>query len=149
MNYVVFMSLWLRTFKILISHWTRTRKFCQLFKNTGGEDLFLPRSRSTSSFYALIGQNSTGEFMRTIYAASSNLFTLTAEADSVLCQLVGFLTVLFHWKYKMKYSCHQESSVIHGWFVHWVFGWEKCRLSKSEIPFRKASFSFFTLLDAY
>ena len=27
-------------------------------------------SRSTSNFYALIGQNSTGEFMRKIYAAS-------------------------------------------------------------------------------
>ena len=32
-------------------------------------------SRSTSNFYALIGQNLTGEFMRKIYAASGNLFT--------------------------------------------------------------------------
>ena len=38
-------------------------------------------SRSTSNFYALIGQNVTGEFMRKIYAASLNLFTLTAEAE--------------------------------------------------------------------
>ena len=44
-----------------------------------------------------IGQNLTGEFMRKIYAASSNLFTLTAEANSVLCHLVMFLTVFFHW----------------------------------------------------
>ena len=71
-------------------------------------------SRSTSNFYALIGQNLTGEFMRKIYAASWNLFTLTAEADRVLCQLVMLLTVFFHWMYKMKYSCYQESSVIHG-----------------------------------
>ena len=42
----------------------------------------------------------------------------------------------------MKYSCYQESSVIHGWFVYWVFGWEIRRLSKSEIRFRMASFSF-------
>ena len=28
------------------------------------------------------------------------------------------------------------------------FGWEMCRLSKSEIRFRMASFLFFTLLDA-
>ena len=48
----------------------------------------------------------------------------------VLCQLVMFLTVFFHWMYKMKYSCYQESSVIHGWFVYWVFGWETRRLSK-------------------
>ena len=52
-------------------------------------------SRSTSNFYALIGQNLTGEFMRKIYAATWNLFTLTAEADRVLCQLVMFLTVFF------------------------------------------------------
>ena len=30
----------------------------------------------------------------------------------------------------MKYSCYQESSVIHGWFVDWVFGREMRRLSK-------------------
>ena len=71
-------------------------------------------SRSTFNFYALIGQNLTGEFMRKIYAASWNLFTLTAEADRVLCQLVMFLTVFFHWMYKVKFSCYQESSVIHG-----------------------------------
>ena len=45
MKYVVFMSLWPRTIKILISNWPRTRKFSQFFKNTGGEDLFLPWSR--------------------------------------------------------------------------------------------------------
>ena len=52
-------------------------------------------SRSTSNFYALIGQNLTGEFMRKIYAASWKLFTLTAEDDRVLCQLVMFLTGIF------------------------------------------------------
>ena len=36
--------------------------------------------------------------------------------------------------YKMKYSCYQESSVIHGWFLYWVFGWEMHRLSKSGYP---------------
>ena len=70
-------------------------------------------SRSTSNFYALIGQNLTGEFMRKIYAASWKLFTLTAKADRVLCQLVMFLTIFFHWMYKMKCSCYEESSVIH------------------------------------
>ena len=34
-------------------------------------------SRSTSNFYALIGQNLTGEFMRKIYAVSGNLLTDT------------------------------------------------------------------------
>ena len=48
----------------------------------------------------------------------------------------------------MKYSCYQECSLIHGWFVYWVFGREMRRLSKPIIPFRMASFLFFTLLDA-
>ena len=56
----------------------------------------------------------TGEFIREIYAASGILFTLTAEADRVLSQLVMFLTVFLHWMQKMKFSCYQESSVIHG-----------------------------------
>ena len=106
-------------------------------------------SCSTSNFYAPIGQNLTGaEFVQKIYAASWILFTLTSAADGVLCQLVMFLTVFFQWMYKMKYSCYQESSFIHGWFVHWFFGWEMRRLSKSELRFWMASFSFFTLLDA-
>ena len=48
-------------------------------------------SLSTSDFYALIGQNLTGEFMWKINAASWNLLTLTAEADRVLCQLFNCL----------------------------------------------------------
>ena len=138
----VFMSLW--PDMILILNWPRTQKFSQLFKNTGGgKDLsYHGHALITSNFYPLIGQNLTVEFTRKIYAASWNLFTLTAEADRVLCHLVIFLTVFFQWMYKMKYSCFQESSVIHGWFVYWVFGWEMRRLSKSEIRFRMASFRF-------
>ena len=86
--------------------------------------------------------------MRKIYVASWILFTLKAEADRVLCQLVMSLTVFFHWMYKMKCSCYQESSVIQGWFVYWVFGWEIRYLSKSEIRFRMALFSFFTFVNA-
>ena len=125
MFYVVFMSLWPRSIRILISNWPRRggrgRPFLSMVTHW---------SRSTSSFYALIGQNLTGEFMRKLYATSWKLFSLTAEADRVLCQLLIFLTVFFLWMYKMKYSCYQESSVIHGWFVYWVFGWETRRLSK-------------------
>ena len=143
---VVFMSLWPRAINILISNWSRTREFSQLFKNTSREDRCFSLFSPTSNFYALIGQNLTGEFMRKIRTASWNLFTLTAEADRVFCQLVMFLTVFFYWMHKMKCSCYQQSSVIHGWFVYWIFGWEIRRLSKSEIWFRIASFSFFTLL---
>ena len=82
--------------------------------------MFTRWSRSTSNFYALIGQNLTGEFMRKIYAASWNLFSLTAETDRVLCQLVMFLTVFLHWMYKMKYSCSQETSVLHCLLNFWL-----------------------------
>ena len=116
MKYVVFMC---RTIRILISTWPRTGKFRQLLQ--AGKTVVLTLltmvtrwSRSTSNFYALIDQNLVGEFMRKIYAASWILFTLTAEADRVLCQLVMFLTVFFHLMYKMKCSCYQESSVVHG-----------------------------------
>ena len=93
-----------RTTNILISNWPR--KFRQLFKTASRK-----------------GQNLAGEFTQKIYTASWNLFTLTAEADRLLRQLVWFSTIFFHWMYKIKYSCYQESSVIHGWFVYWNFGW--------------------------
>ena len=43
-KYVVFMSLWSRTIRSLISNWSRTRKFSQFFNTTGGEDPFTRRS---------------------------------------------------------------------------------------------------------
>ena len=45
------------------------------------------RSRSTSTSYALIGQNLTGEFMRNIYASSWILFPLTADVFNCLFPL--------------------------------------------------------------
>ena len=123
MKYVVFMSLWPRTIKMLISNWPRTRKFSQ------------------SSFYATDWSKFDRWVHAEIYTASWNLFTLTAEADRVLCQLVMFLTVFFHWMYKMKYSCYQEFSVIHGWFVYWIFCWEMS-LDKVSFRFRMESFRF-------
>ena len=119
MKYVVFYMC--RTIKILISNWPRKLKFSQFLQAGKTCQLlltFLTKvtrwSRSTSNFYALIGQNLTGELMRKIHAASWNLFTLTAEAGRVLCQLVMFLIVFFHWMHKVKFSCYQESSDIHG-----------------------------------
>ena len=94
--------------------------------------IFTRWSHSTSNFYTLIGQNLTGAFVRKMYAASWDLFTLIAEADRVLCQFVMFLTVFFHWMYKMKHSCYQECSVI------WDFGCEMRRFSQS----RKSDFGW-------
>ena len=75
MKYVVFYMC--RTIKILISNWPQKLKFSQFLQAGKTCQLlltFLTKvtrwSRSTSNFYALIGQNLTGEFMRKIYAAS-------------------------------------------------------------------------------
>ena len=151
MKYVVFCMC--RTIKMLISNWPRKIKFSQFLQAGKTCQLLLTFLTKVTrghalgpNFYALIGQNLTGEFTQKIYAASWNLFTLTAEAGRVLSQLVMFLTVFFHWMYKMKYSCYQECCLIHGWFVYWVFGWKMRRLSKPIIRFRMASFLFFTLL---
>ena len=45
------------------------------------------------------------------------LETCLAEADRVLCHLLMFLTVFFYLIYKMKYSCYQDCSVVHGCFL--------------------------------
>ena len=105
-------------------------------------------SRFSSNFYALIGQNLTGEFMWKMYAASVNFFSDSWNWQSFVsptCHV--FNCLFFHWN---EYSCYQDSSVIHGWFVYWIYGWEMRRLSKlSKIQFRMALISFFTLLDAW
>ena len=110
-------------------------------------------SRSSSDFYAVIGQNLTGEFMRKIYASSWILFTLTAEADRVLCQLVMFLIVFFHWMYKMKFSCYQEFLIFMAslsiWFLVEKYvtcqsrisdsGWHRFRFSPCSMRKRVAT----------
>ena len=82
--------------------------------------------------------SSCGKFMQRLESCLLWQLKLTEFCVNLWC----FFNVFFHWMYKMKYSCCQESSVIHGWFVYCVFGWEMRRLSKSEIRFRMASFSF-------
>ena len=90
-------------------------------------------SRSTSNFYALVGQNLSGELMRKIYAASWILFILRAEADRVLCQLVMFQLSFFTW-------CTKWNSAAIRSFLLFTASWflvEKLihQLSKSEIRF--------------
>ena len=89
MKYVVCMSLWPRTIKILVSNWPRTRKFSQLFKITGVGDLFLPWLRSTSHFYALIGHNLTGDsclcsILKLVYFDSWSWQSFVSTCDAPL-----------------------------------------------------------------
>ena len=142
-----------RTIKLLISNWPRTREFSQRLQ-AGKLLLTFPTmvtrwSRSTSSFYALIGQNLTGEFMRKIYQASWNLFTensnlrwptsatakLTFPRQILL--LLGktyFLrqNLFFHGKTYFR-ACHQHQlSLKQGTGIgEWETGTLKWRISKT------------------
>ena len=167
MKYVVFCMC--RTIKMLISNWPRKLKFSQFLQAGKTCQLlltFLTKvtrwSRSTSNFYALIGQNLTGEFMRKIYAASWILFTLTAEADKVLCQLVMFLTVFFHWIEIQLLSavfCYSWLVCLLGFWLRntslWQsrksdFGWHRFRFSPCLMRKRVAkSEAILALLDTF
>ena len=153
MKYVVFYMC--HTIKILISNWPRKLKFSQFLQAGKTCQLlltFLTKvtrwSRSTSNFYALIGQNLTGEFMRKIYAASWNLFTLTAEADGVLCQLVMFLTAFFYWMYKKWNSAAIKSLLLFVASCLMGFWLKNTSLVKVGNPIWDGIVFVFTLLDA-
>ena len=92
MKHVVFMC---RTIKSLISNWPRTRKFSQLLQaaKTVAFD-FSHHGHALITLYVQFLCFDWSKFDRWVHAencaASWNLFTLTAEADRVLCQLVMF-----------------------------------------------------------
>lgn len=57
------------------------------------------------------------------------------------CRLLRWtIGKIFLCRHKIKYSCYQDSFVILGWRVNWVFCWEMHRLIKSKLN-RKSSFS--------
>ena len=84
------------------------------------------------------------EFMRKIYAVSWNLFTLTAEADRVLCQLVMFLAAFFYWMYKKWNSAAIKSLLL---FVASLFNgflvekYVACQSRKSDLGWHRFRFS--------
>ena len=128
-----------RTIKVLISSWPRTRKFSQLLQ--AGCFWLSHYGHALVTLYAQFWCSDWSKFGKWVHAQDLCSILNFVYFDSWSWQ--GFVstcdvfwTVFFHWMYKMKFSCHQECSVIHGYFVYWVFGWEIRRLSKSEIWFR-------------
>ena len=114
---------------------TSDAKIQPVFLQYRREDFFLPWSR--------VGHAPRPMFMLwlvQIWQVSSSVkfvqhlesgLPLTAEADRVLTQLVMFLTVFFHWMYKMKYSCYQESSlIVAGLFIGFLV--EECVACQSR-----------------
>ena len=125
------------TNETLISFWPRTRIFSQFLQVWNAVTFDSPWSRVGHGLRPIFmlwlvkiwQESSCGKLMHHLGTC-----LLIAEVDRVLCHVVMFLTVSFHWMYTMKYSCFQDSSVIHVWFVYWVFGWEMRGLSKSLKP---------------
>ena len=94
-------------------------------------------SRSTSNFYALIGQigqvSSCGKFMQHFETGLLLQLKLTQFCVNLWC-----FNCLFPLDVQNEIQLLSRI-FINGWFVYWVFGWKIRRLSKSEV----ASFSFF------
>ena len=99
------MSLWPSTIKILISNLPRTRKFNQLFKNTGGEDLFLPWSRVGHALRPIcmlwlvkIWQvSSCGKLMQRLETCLLWQLKLTEFCVNLWCFLMSFSTGCTKW----------------------------------------------------
>ena len=102
------------TIKVLISNSPRKLKFSQCLQ--AGNFDFSHQGHALISLYVQFLCSDWSRFDRWVNA--ENLCSMHLG----LCQLVMFLTVFFHWVCKVKFSCYQESSVTHGWFVYWVFG---------------------------
>ena len=111
----------LLTFLTMVTHWS-----CSEEPPRGSYAIVCKYVCSMSNLYALIGQNLTGEFMRKIYTAIWKLFTLATETDRVLCHLVMFLTVFFHWLYKNEMCDSRKYPYLpppHGWSMEIPRGW--------------------------
>ena len=136
-----------RTIKILISNWPRTRNFSQLLQ--AGKTVAFDFSRHVHALVTLYVQflcSDWSKFDGWVHAENLCSILNLIYFDSwswVLCQLVMFLTFFFHWMYKMKFNCYQESSVILLFFCLFIGFLVE---SKSEIRFRMASFSFSSCL---
>ena len=55
-----------------------------------------------------------GCFVFEIWVLRASVFFL----ECFVFETTMFFTVFSHWMLKMKYSCYQQSSLIHGWFVY-------------------------------
>ena len=150
---VVSMSLWPRAINILISNWCRGENSASHLKLQAGKTEAIHFSHHSHALITLYDCPIFMLWLVKIWQGSScRKFIQHRETCllwqlklRVFCQLVMLFTVFFHWMHKMKYSCYQQSSVIHGWFVYWIFGWKMRRISKLEIRFRMTSFSVFLL----
>ena len=106
MKYVVFMC---RTIKILISNWPRTRKFSQLLQagKTVAFD-FAHHGHALVTLYVQFLCSDWSKFDRWVHAENLcsilNLVYFDNWSWQSFVSTWMFLTVFFHWMYKMKFD---------------------------------------------
>ena len=135
------MSVSPRTITILISNWLQTQKFSQLLQ--AGKTVAFVFSHNGHSLVTLYVQflcSDWSKFDRWVHAQNLCSILKVVYFDSWSWQsfesTCDVCNCLFPLDVKNEYSCYQEYSLIHGWFVYWVFGWEMLRFSKPIIRFR-------------
>ena len=106
-KYVLFMSLWPRTIRIVISNWPRTRKFSQFFLKIQAGKTFSYHGHALVTLYVQFLCSDWSKFDRWVHAENS-------------CSILKIVFSL--WMYKLKYSCYQESSV-YSWLVWLLVFW--------------------------
>ena len=139
------MSLWPRTIKTLISNWPRTRKFSHLFKNTGGEDLFLPSWRvdhvqflcsDFSKFDRWVHAKNLSNILKLVYFDSWSWQSFVSTCDAFNC--------LF--PLEVQNEVHVLSRVFcYSWLVFFFFflvqRYVACQSRKSDFGWHRFRFS--------
>ena len=134
------------TTKILIANWPRTRKFSQLLQ--AGKTVAFDFSHHGHALVTLYVQflcSDWSKFDRWVHAENLSSILNLVYFDSWSWQSFVSTCDVFNCLFPLdvQNEIHLLSGVLcYSWLVCWVFGWGIRRLSKSEIRFRMASFSF-------
>ena len=146
-KYVVFMSLWPRTIKILISNWPRTRDFLKIqagkaFSYHGHALITLYVQFLCSKFDRWVHAENLCSILKVVYFDSWSWQSFVSTYDVFNCLFP--LDVQNEIQLLSRVFCYSWLVCLLGTFLA-----EKCVPCQNlVIRFRKASFSFFTLLNA-
>ena len=139
MKYAVFMCC---TIKILISSWPWTQ-FSELLQAGKRFWLLSPWSQVGQDLPPIFLCSDWSKFDRWVHA--ENLCSILKLDNFDSWSWENFVSTCDVFNCLFPLDVQNEIQLPP---IYWVFGWQMRRLSKWEIHFRVASFSFFTLLDA-
>ena len=138
MKYVVFMCC---TIKILISSWPWTQ-FSELLQAGKRFWLLSPWSQVGQDLPPIFLCSDWSKFDRWVHA--ENLCSILKLDNFDSWSWENFVSTCDVFNCLFPLDVQNEIQLPS---IYWVFGWQMRCLSKWEIQFRVASFSFFTLLD--